>query len=148
MNTQLSFILPLLLASNLALAEDPMSVEDALSYQLPANPCVEVELLTDGTNSSAPIQDPSGVPFFQGSSTANITDTDYYERERLERAEKRWRSCLAEYKEGLLEDMERLKGSAVHGLTEEQAHAIVAHLLLIQETYLSPNGLPPEAPQG
>ena len=123
-----------------AAAEEPMSVEAALNYRLPENPCIQPEVLTDGENVSAPVQDPSGVPYFQGSSTANISDTDYYERERLERKEKRWNSCLAEYKAGLLEDMERLKSSAVHGLTEEQAHAIVANMKLIQDVYLSPNG--------
>lgn len=126
-------------------AEEPMSVEDALNYQLPVNPCVEAEVIADGTNSTAPVQDPSGVPYFQGSSTATISDTDYYERERLGRKEKRWKKCLAEYKEGLLEDMERLKSSATHGLTEEQAYAILAHMKLIQDTYLSPNGMPPAA---
>ena len=145
---QLILTLPLLFASSLGLAEEPMSVEAALNYQLPANPCVETEQLADGVNSAAPVQDPSGVPFFQGSSTANISDTDYYERERLERKGKRYKKCLAEYKDGLLEDMERLKSSAQHGLTEDQAHAIVAHLLLIQETYLSPDGMPPVESDG
>ncbi len=121
-----------------------MTIEDALSYRLPENPCTPPDVVSDGTNSSAPVQDPSGVPYFQGSSTATISDTDYYERERQGRKEKRWKKCLAEYKEGLLEDMERLKSSAQHGLTEAQAHAIVAHLVLIQDAYLSPNGIPPE----
>ena len=134
----LATLLPVCSAA--AASDEPMSVEAALNYQLPENPCLQPEVLADGENVSAPVQDPSGVPYFQGSSTANISDTDYYERERLERKEKRWKSCLADYKAGLLEDMERLKSSATHGLTEEQAYAIVAHMKLIQDVYLSPDG--------
>jgi hypothetical protein len=135
--------MPILLASGLVLAEEPMSVEDALNYQLPENTCTPPEFIEDGTSSAAPVQDPGGVPYFQGSSTANISDTDYYERERQGRKENRWNNCLADYKDGLLQDMERLKSSAQHGLTEQQAHAIVAHMRLIQDTYLSPDGEPP-----
>ena len=143
MKTHLTAALATCLISGLVSAEEPMSVEDALNYQMPLHDCTQPEFVDDGTNSAAPVQDPSGVPFFQGSSTANISDTDYYERERQSRKEVRYRKCLTEYKEGLLDDMARLKGSAQHGLTEDQAHAIVAHLLLIQETYMSPDGTPP-----
>jgi hypothetical protein len=135
----------LLTSSALAMAEEPMSVEAALNYELPEKPCTKPETLADGANVSAPIEDSSGVPYFQGSSTASISDTDYYERERLERKEKRWEKCLADYKAGLLEDMERLKSSATHGLTEAQALAIVAHMKQIQDVYLSPDGLSDQA---
>jgi hypothetical protein len=126
--------------STLAQAEEAMTVEAALNYQLPDNPCTKPEILGDGNDVSAPMQDPSGVPYFQGSSTASISDMNSYERERLERQAKRWQKCLADYKAGLLQDMERLKSSATHGLTEEQAHAIIAHMKLIQTVYLSPDG--------
>jgi hypothetical protein len=143
MRPRQALILSAFFASSFALAEAPMSVEDALNYQLPENPCIPVQVVADGTNAAAPMQDPSGVTYFQGTSTASISDTDYYERERLGRKEKRWRKCLTEYKDGLLHDMERLKSSAQNGLTEEQAHAIVAHMVLIQEVYLDPNGRRP-----
>ena len=123
------------------LAEAPMSVEAALNYELPENPCARPDSLSGDANVSAPIQDSSGVPYFQGSSTASISDTDHYERSRLERKEKRWKKCLAGYKAGLLEDMERLKTSATHGLTEAQALTIVGHMKRIQTAYLSPDGL-------
>ena len=143
MKTQLACATAALLIAGLTWAEEPMSVEDALNYELPLHECTPPEIVDGGTDSSAPVQDSSGVAYFQGSSTANISDTDYYERERQGRKEVRFKKCLADYKEGLLEDMERLKSSAQHGLTEDQAHAIVAHMLLIQETYLSPDGTPP-----
>ena len=143
MKTQLTAALAACLISGPLSAEAPMSVDDALNYQMPLHDCTPPEFIDDGTTSAAPVQDPSGVPFFQGSSTANISDTDYYERERQGRKEVRYNKCLADYKENLLEDMERLKSSAQHGLSEDQAHAIVAHLLLIQETYMSPDGTPP-----
>ena len=133
--------LMLLASAYTSLAEAPMSVEAALNYELPENPCTRPDSLADGENVSAPMQDSSGVPYFQGSSTASISDTDHYERSRLERKEKRWKKCLAEYKEGLLEDMERLKTSATHGLTEAQALTIVGHMKRIQTAYLSPDGL-------
>ncbi len=41
--------------------------------------------------------------------------------------------------------MERLKGSAQHGLTQKQAHTIVTSMALIQRVYLTPDGVLDEA---
>jgi hypothetical protein len=118
-----------------------MSVQAALDYQLPENTCSKPEIVTGGTNVVAPIQDPSSINVFQGSSTAVVSDIDSYERGRQERKEERWRKCLAKYKEGLLNDFERLRGSAQHGLTEEQAHAILTKMALVQRVYFDPDGI-------
>lgn len=118
-----------------------MSVQAALDYKVPENTCSKPEVVAGGANVSPPIQDASSVSIFEGSSTASVSDVDSYERERQERKENRWNNCLAEYKNGLLNDMERLKGSAQHGLTQEQAHAIVANMALVQSVYLSPDGV-------
>lgn len=130
----------LLLCSTAASAEEAMSVQAALDYQLPENTCSKPEFFVNGTDSGLPIQD-SGRGDNHGYRDANLSDVDGDELEREARKEERWKKCLAEYKEGLLNDMERLKGSAQHGLTEAQAHAIVAHMVLIQDVYLSPDGL-------
>lgn len=134
----------LLLPSHLAYGEEPLSVQAALDYQLPENTCSKPEIISSGTNVAPPIQDPSSVSVFEGSSTAVVSNTDSYERGRQERKEKRWRKCLAEYKEGLLHDFERLRGSAQHGLTEEQARVILTNMALVQRVYLDPDGLVPE----
>ena len=141
MKSRLLWIALILLLPGLASGEEPMSVQAALDYQLPENTCSKPEIITDAASVSAPIQDASSTTIFEGTSTASVSDIDHYERGRLERKEKRWRSCLAEYKSGLLDDMERLKGSAQHGLTEAQAHAIVANMALIQRVYLTPDGI-------
>ncbi len=142
--TRLTPLLLLLFLPSLAFAEPRMSVQEALDYQVPENTCTKPEIVGSATNVSPPMQDSSGVPYFQGSSTASISDVDGYELERQERQEARWKKCLASYKQGLLDDMERLKSSAEHGLTQEQAYAILANMKRVQDVYLTPDGvLPP-----
>ena len=55
-----------------------------------------------------------------------------------ERKVARWKSCTKEYKSGLLEDMDELKASAQHGLTQPQANIILANLANIQQAYMAP----------
>ena len=117
-----------------------MSVQEALSYRIPDNTCSRPEIIADEANVTPPMQESSSVPIFEGSITATVSNVDTNERRRQARKERRWRKCLAEYKESLLDDMERLKGSAQHGLTEEQAHTILSHMALIQRVYLSAEG--------
>jgi hypothetical protein len=135
----------LLLLSGPALAESPMSVQAALDYQVPENSCSKPKIIANEAVVAAPLQDPTSVSFFEGSSTANMSDVPGYTLERQARKEKRWRKCLAGYKEGLLDDMGRLKGSAQHGLTQAQANAIVANMALIQRVYMTPDGVLEEA---
>ncbi len=118
-----------------------MPVQAALDYQVPGNTCSKPDIVADDTNVAPPVQDTGSVPFFEGSNTTNVSDLDGYERDRQERKGKRWRKCLAEYKAGLLDDMERLKSSAQHGLTQEQANAIVSNMALIQKVYLTSDGV-------
>ena len=117
-----------------------MSVEEAVNYQLPENLCSKPEVIVSGSEDAPLVQDPANPPLVQGSNTANIAEMDTAERKRHERKEKRWRKCLAKYKQDLLEDMERLKSSAQHGLTQQQANAILTNMALIQRVYLSPDG--------
>ncbi len=135
----------LLLLPGLAFAESPKSVQAALDYQVPENICSKPRVITNEAVVAAPVQDASSVSFFEGSNTANVSDIDGYSLERQARKEKRWRKCLAEYKEGLLDDMGRLKGSAQHGLTQAQAHTIVTNMALIQRVYMTPDGILEEA---
>lgn len=118
-----------------------MSVQAALDYQLPENTCSKPDVITGDANVVAPIQDPSSVSLFESSSTVVVSEVDSYERGRQERKEKRWRKCLAKYKQGLLDDFERLNSSAQHGLTEEQAHTILTHMALVQSVFLTPDGV-------
>ena len=39
---------------------------------------------------------------------------------------------------------ELLRGSAQHGLTQQQANQILTKMALIQQVYLSPDGVPEE----
>jgi hypothetical protein len=48
-------------------------------------------------------------------------DVDSYTLRRYERQEKRWQSCLEDYRKLLMTDFEKLKASAQHGLTQDQA---------------------------
>lgn len=122
-----------------------MSVQAALDYQPPENTCSKPKIIANEAIVAAPIQDSGSAAFFQGSNTATVSDVSSYDLERQARKEKRWRRCLAGYKEGLLDDMERLKGSAQHGLTQAQAHTIVTSMALIQRVYLTPDGVLDEA---
>jgi len=69
-----------------------------------------------------------------------VTDVDSYAINRYERKEKRWEKCVDRYKKTLLEDLERLKGSAQYGLTQDQANQILEHMAMLQQVYLSDGG--------
>lgn len=129
-----------LLLPGLVLAEPHQAVQAALDYQLRENTCAKPKIILQDKSITAPAQESSGVSFFEGTSTADVSDIDVYTRERAQRKEKRWRKCVAVYKEDLLGDMERLKGSAQHGLTQEQSKTILGHMAHIQKVYMSPEG--------
>jgi hypothetical protein len=134
--------LPLLLAGA-TFAASPMSVQQALDYQLPENTCVKPDVFVSDDSAAPMAQDPNAAATITaGNNTASFDDMDTAVRQRYLRKEKRWRKCVASYKKGLLKDMERLQGSAQHGLTQEQADAILTNMALVQRAYLSPDGIP------
>ena len=104
----------------------------ALEWELPANECLKPKLIAQSSN----IVDSEGA--------RAITDVDSYTIGRYNRKEKRWRKCVQNYKEELMKDFQKLRGSAKYGLTQDQANAILAKMALIQRIYLSADGLPEE----
>ncbi|NKC00318.1 MAG: hypothetical protein GKR90_17780 [Pseudomonadales bacterium] len=126
----------------IAQAETHAEVQAALDYQLPANTCGKpIAVSGDSSSAPPPTQSSGSVAVFEGTSSASVSDVDGYSRKRLERKEKRRKKCVASYKDGLLGDMETLKDSAKHGLTEGQAKAILGSMALIQKVYMTQNGV-------
>ena len=50
-------------------------------------------------------------------------------------------SGVDKYKAGLLKDMDTLKASAQHGLTQAQADTIIDNMRGIQDVYMTPDGV-------
>ena len=130
----------ILLMPAISLAETHPKVQAALDYQLPENTCgtKPKSFESSGEAIGKPIQDPSSTSVFEGSGAEEMSDVDSYTRKRQERKMTRWKICTKEYKSGLLEDMEELKASAQHGLTQPQANIILANLANIQRAYMAP----------
>ena len=137
----------LLILPCLASAEIHQAVQDALDYQLPENTCSRPRIIlpgdagdTGGTVSPPP-QASGSTEFFVGSSGSEVSEMDSYTRRRLKSKEQRWRTCVASYKVTLLQDMEALKGSANHGITQAQANIILTNMALIQKVYMTEDGV-------
>jgi hypothetical protein len=130
----------ILLMPAISLAETHSKVQAALDYQLPENTCgtKPKSFESSGEAIGTPIQDSSSTSVFEGSGAEEMSDVDSYTRKRQERKMTRWKSCTKEYKSGLLEDMDVLKASAQHGLTQPQANIILANLANIQQAYMAP----------
>ena len=130
----------ILLMPAISLAETHPKVQAALDYQLPENTCgtKPKSFESSGEAIGKPIQDSSSTSVFEGSGAEEMSDVDSYTRKRQERKMTRWKSCTKEYKSGLLEDMDELKASAQHGLTQPQANIILANLANIQQAYMAP----------
>ena len=130
----MSWVLAALLTANLIQAESHLHKEvvAALGWELPTNECSKPRLMAQSSN------------VVDGKGAREITDVDSYTIERYNRKEKRWQKCLNKYKERLMKDFERLKGSAQHGLTQQQANQILTKMALIQQVYMSHDGLPEE----
>ena len=130
----------ILLMPAISMAETHSNVQAALDYQLPENTCStkpkSFEL--SGEAIGKPVQESGGLTYFEGSGADEISDIDSYTRKRQERKVARWKKCTKEYKSGLREDMEELKASAQHGLTQPQANIILANLANIQQVYMAP----------
>ncbi len=115
-------------------------VKSALEYAVPENTCRKPRGSEDLRSVSAPTQSSGSLNVFEGSNTGDVSEIDSYTRKRIARKEKRWKKCVDEYKQDLLADMERLKSSAQHGLTQEQANKILTNMARIQEAYMSAPG--------
>lgn len=115
-------------------------VKAALQYEVPENTCKKPRGSEDVKSVAAPTQSSGSLNVFDGSNTGDVSEIDSYTRKRLARKEKRWKQCVGQYKEGLLADMERLKSSAQHGLTQEQANTILANMARVQEAYMTTQG--------
>ena len=131
----------ILMLPGLAFAEIHREVQDALDYHLPENTCSKPKIIESSENVTPPAQAAGSAELFVGSSSSEVSDMDSYTRKRLQKKERRWRTCVAKYKVNLLEDMEELKSSASHGLTQEQANAILTHMAFIQKVYMTEDGV-------
>ena len=109
-------------------ADTHTRVQEALDWELPVNTCKKPKMVASSSN----VVDSEG--------DREVTDVDSYTIYRYERKQKRWESCLGEYKEALLVDLERIKDCAQYGLTREQADIILGKMALMQEVYLSADG--------
>jgi|TARA_B110000967_G_C18731270_1_gene482701 hypothetical protein len=134
------FSILILLIPALTFAETHPNVKAALDYQLPVNACDTKPKSFEASAEviGAPIQDSSSTSVFEGAGAEEMSDVDSYTRKRQERKVARWKNCTKEYKRGLLIDMEELKASAQHGLTQPQANIILANLAAIQQAYMAP----------
>lgn len=109
----------------------PAEVVAALAYVLPANTCKAPKL--SGGNWSTTNPSDGATEYY---------DLDYAEQRRYQRALKRYDKCLRDYKSGLQDDFAALKGSAQHGLTNDEATTIMGHMALIGEVLAANDGLP------
>ena len=109
-------------------AETHASVQEALDWELPVNTCKKPKMVAR----SSTVTDDQG--------ERDVTDMDSYTIERYERREKRWESCVDEYKQALLVEFGEMKDCAQYGLTSEQADIILGKMALMQEVYLSTDG--------
>ena len=130
----------ILLVPAISLAETHPKVQAALDYQLPGNTCgtKPKSFESSGEAIGKPVQESGALTVFEGSGAEEMSDVDSYTRKRQERKMARWKNCTKEYKSGLLEDMEALKASAQHGLTQPQANIILENMASIQQAYMAP----------
>jgi len=61
---------------------------------------------------------------------------------KYKKAAQKYEKCMNKYKSGLVEDQKKMMGSAVHGLTQDQADIIMSNMKAIQKI-LQPEILPP-----
>ena len=130
----------ILLVPAISLAETHPKVQAALDYQLPGNTCgtKPKSFESSGEAIGKPVQESGALTVFEGSGAEEMSDVDSYTRKRQERKMARWKNCTKEYKSGLLEDMEALKASAQHGITQPQANIILENMATIQQAYMAP----------
>lgn len=123
----------LLLLPFFAQAETHAKVQEALDWELTINACKKPKMIARASN------------VVDGQGDREVTDVDSYTIERYERKQKRWESCLGEYKEALLVELGELEDCAQYGLTRAQADTILGKMAFIQKVYLSADGRIEEA---
>ncbi|MFK7915858.1 MAG: hypothetical protein AB8B93_18235 [Pseudomonadales bacterium] len=124
-------------ASSASAADAPQThpkVVEALEWSLPANSCKQPRSVGTVTKVNN-----------EGADSGARADIDSHTLARYERKKKRWLKCVDKYKDGLRGDFETLRGSAQHGLTQDQANAIMSKMKLIQAVMMTEEGLPPVA---
>ena len=126
---RLWFSLLLVLFPFYSQAETHAEVQEALDWELPVNTCKKPRLLARSSNVN------------DGEGDREVTDVDSYTIERYERKQKRWESCVDEYKEALLVEFDEMKNCAQYGLTNVQADIILGKMALMQQVYLSADGI-------
>ncbi|XOV88177.1 MAG: hypothetical protein ACFHX7_25000 [Pseudomonadota bacterium] len=131
---KLIFLGSALLLSMGVTGEPHREVSAALNWQLPANHCEAPKL----SGAERDVEDPTG------SGARYRYDVDSAKLARYQRQQKRWEKCIERYKAQLVKDFGKLKDSARHGLTQEQANSILAKMALIQAVVESPTATPPE----
>ncbi len=139
----------ILLVSGFVVAETHELVQSALDYELPENTCTKPRIVTSNKSvSGSPLSSSGSFDIFEGEGASEVSDMDSYTRRRLEKKAQRWRKCVAEYKEDLLNDMEELKSSAQYGLTQDQASTILGNMAGIQQVYMTEEGVLAETDSG
>jgi hypothetical protein len=133
-NFRLWFSLLLVLPFNSG-AETHAEVQEALDWELPVNTCKKPKIIAQSSN----------VSNSDGQGDREVTDVDSYTIERYERKQKRFESCVDEYKEALLVEFDEMKNCAQYGLSSEQADIILGKMALMQKVYLSAEGIVEEA---
>jgi hypothetical protein len=116
-------------------AETHAEVQAALDWELPVNTCKKPKIIAQSSN----------VTNSDGQGSREVTDVDSYTIERYERKQKRWESCVDEYKEALLVEFDVMKNCAQYGLSSEQADIILGKMALMQKVYLTADGIVEEA---
>ncbi|HIG40252.1 MAG: hypothetical protein ABGY96_07905 [bacterium] len=106
-------------------------VQAALDYQIPLNDCTKPRSIERVAEMSG-----SG-----GEGDVTQSDVDSYTMDRVRRKEKRWETCVEDYKDELLEDFNQLKNSAQFGLTQDQAKAILQKMADIQAVVVTEDGI-------
>jgi hypothetical protein len=122
------------------IAEVHKHIQSAINYEIPTNTCVKPKKFGKTTASKSALPPASGSLSLTGGGNANISDTDSYTIDRLDRKERKWKKCVIRYKSGLLVDMSNLKESAQYGLTTLQANTIMGKMRQIQDVYLTSDG--------
>ena len=107
-------------------AETHKNVQQALDWQLPENSCKKPPYIGLGIE----ILDEAGM-------RRRYDGADHYKIERQERKQKRFDTCMKQYRNGLAADFEELKSSAQYGLTKEQSDIILGKMASIH-TILAP----------
>ena len=97
-------------------------VQAAIEWQLPEHSCGAQPRLRKGAD------------YANETHETVHSDIDSYTRQRHQRKHKRWNKCMGKYRNRLIKDFGRLKGSVRHGMTQSQAETVLAKLKLIQDT--------------